>query len=42
MKNCAVSSRKNSRFIKQQEASSIICSLAETFSNIPIVGLALF
>ena len=37
-----VFSSKNSTFTKEQEASWIIASLAETLTTIPVVGPVLF
>ena len=38
LSNCTACGSKKSRFIKEQEASGIIGSLAKTLSNVPFVG----
>ena len=40
--NCAVCGSKKQRFIKEQEASGSLCSLAKSLSRIPLVGFVLF
>ena len=42
LSNCALSCIKKSRFIKEQEASGIIGSLAKSFSQISSIGSILF
>ena len=42
LSNCKVYGSKKSRFIKKQEPSGIISSLAKTLNNIPIIGPVLF
>ena len=42
LSNCALRCSKESRFIKEKEASRIIGTFAKSLSQIPSVGLILF